>query len=138
MAEAKLKLISWSHEVAEFEQRFPGALNEPAKILALRTLVPRSITGNAFSGKDIRSFAELYDGISRMVTERTFQNADDTKANKTRDGVDAVAGTARSNDLEDRLDDQPGVGRVELELALVGLVGILEEVRNSTDEGDGP
>ena len=72
--EAKTRLRSWWIELTEYEGKF-GEIDETAKILAIKTLVPRELTGSAFVGKKHTKAKAFFDEVNDFVAERTFRDA---------------------------------------------------------------
>ena len=72
--EARSRVPGWWNEMVEYESKYPGSFSEEAKRLAVKTLVPRELTGNAFVGRTYENFDKMFRDIQLFVTERTFKD----------------------------------------------------------------
>ena len=57
---------TWEQEVAKFEMKYAKKVDEDAKILALKSIVPETLFGEAgvFGGRSFNLYAELVHGLA--------------------------------------------------------------------------
>lgn len=96
--DARVKLQAWWNDTVDYDAKFPNSFSDDAKILAIRTLVPRALTGNAFVAKRYDDPRKFYKDIHDFVSERTFGEV----AKVQREPVDQVmeVGSAAHETLE--------------------------------------
>ena len=67
---------TWWSDANEYDSKFPGSFSNEAKILAIKTLVPRELTGNAFVAKKYNDPGAIYTDVYDFVSERTFKEVE--------------------------------------------------------------
>ena len=63
---------AWEQEVAEMEIKYAERVDEDAKILALQSIIPETLFGEAgvFRGRSFSTYAELRTAIIRYLDDK--------------------------------------------------------------------
>ena len=69
---SRTTMQAWEQEVAEFEIKYAKRVDEDAKILALRSIMPETLFGEAgvFRGRSLSTNAELRTSIIRYLDDK--------------------------------------------------------------------
>ena len=69
---SRTTLQAWEQEVAEFEIKYAKRVDEEAKILALKSIMPETLFGEAgvFRGRSFSTYAELRTSIIRYLDDK--------------------------------------------------------------------
>ena len=69
---SRTTMHAWEQEVAEFEIKYAERVDEDAKILALQSIIPETLFGEAgvFRGRSFSTYAELRTAIIRYLDDK--------------------------------------------------------------------
>ena len=74
IAEARIKLPQWLNDMGLYTAKWGNqALTEPARLLALKTLVPRNLLGNKFVGNKYTDHKQYVSDLEDYIGDRSIQ-----------------------------------------------------------------